>query len=60
MARILDSDTFSELLAERNLTVAQHAAKHLTEFGNFTISAMTFYETQRGLVHTPKPKKRLS
>jgi len=53
---ILDTDTFSEVLAERNTFVANRAAAYFTEFGNFTISSLTFFETHRGLIYKPKPK----
>jgi predicted nucleic acid-binding protein len=53
---VLATDTFSELLAQQNLYVAEHARSYFAEFGNFTISAMTYFETQKGLVYKPKPR----
>jgi len=57
MAQVLiDSDLFSELLAQKDPVVGANAAKYFKEFGNYTISAMTFFESQKGLTYKPKPK----
>lgn len=53
---ILDTDTFSEVLVAKNPSVVTRATEYLGHFGNFTISALTYFETQKGLVHKPKPK----
>lgn len=53
---ILDSDIFSELLERKNIIVATRAEEYFKQFGNFTISAMTFFEVQKGLIHKPKPR----
>jgi predicted nucleic acid-binding protein len=53
---LIDSDLFSEMLAQKDPIVAVNAAKYFKEFGNYTISAMTFFESQKGLVFKPKPK----
>jgi len=53
---ILDTTTLSEILSGHK-SVSDRARLYLEEHGNIRISSMTFFETQRGLVHTPKPKK---
>ena len=53
---ILDTDTFSEILARQNLSVTINATAYITQFGNFTISALTLFEMQKGLTYKPKPK----
>lgn len=53
---ILDSDIFSELLAQQNPVVAGKAKTYLGQFGNFTMCALTLFEIQKGLTYQPKPK----
>jgi predicted nucleic acid-binding protein len=45
---LLDTDTLSELLKQRNSTVAQHAAAYLQTHGQFAFSAFTRFEILRG------------
>ena len=53
---LLDSDTFSEILAQQNEAVSKRASEYFAEFGNFTISALTLFEVQSGLTSQNKPK----
>jgi hypothetical protein len=53
---ILDSDTFSEVLAQKSSIIATRATAHVAQFGNFTISALTLFEVQKGLSHQNKPR----
>ena len=47
-ACLLDTDMLSEILKQRNPTVALRAAEYLRNFGQFTFSAITRYEISRG------------
>jgi predicted nucleic acid-binding protein len=53
---VLDSDIFSEILARRNSDIESRAATYFSVFGNFTISALTLFEVQRGLTYQHKSK----
>ena len=53
---ILDSDIFSELLAQHDPVIAGKARAYLGQFGNFIVSALTFFEVQKGLTYRPKPR----
>lgn len=48
---VLDTDTLSEILKQKNAVVATHAAAYLTAHGQFAFSALTRYEILRGLKH---------
>jgi predicted nucleic acid-binding protein len=45
---LLDTDTLSEVLKQRNPTVAMHAAAYLAVHSQFAFSAFTRFETLRG------------
>lgn len=45
---LLDTDTLSEVLKQRNTTVARHAAAYLQAHGQFAFSAFTRFEILRG------------
>ena len=45
---LLDTDTLSEVLKQRNATVAQHAVAYLQDHGQFAFSAFTRFEILRG------------
>jgi tRNA(fMet)-specific endonuclease VapC len=47
---LLDTDILSELLKQKNATVVQNAAAYLAQHGQFVFSALTRYETLRGLL----------
>jgi predicted nucleic acid-binding protein len=46
---LVDTDILSELLRGRNSGVVQRARKHVTEFGPFSVSAVTVMEIAKGL-----------
>lgn len=48
-ASLLDTDTLSEILKQKNAVVAKRAAVYLQIHQHFTFSAMTRYEMLRGL-----------
>jgi hypothetical protein len=50
---ILDTDTFSVRLAQENPDVASQAPANLAQYGNFTISRITFLRTQESLASMP-------
>lgn len=45
----------SEVLGEQNLVIAKHANEYANVFGSFTVSVLTVFEIQKGLVHQRKP-----
>jgi tRNA(fMet)-specific endonuclease VapC len=45
---LLDTDTLSEILKQRNSTVARHAAAYLKTHGQFAFSAFSKFEILRG------------
>ena len=47
---LLDTDTVSEILKQRNTAVVDNAAAYLEEHGQFSLSAFTRYEVRRGYV----------
>ena len=47
---ILDTDILSEILKQKNPTVTQRAAAYLAAHGCFAFSALTRYESLRGLL----------
>jgi tRNA(fMet)-specific endonuclease VapC len=48
-AALLDTDILNEVLKQKNATVVRHAAKDLSEHGQFAISSIGRYEVLRGL-----------
>ena len=46
---LLDTDILSEMLKQRHARVVAHAAKYLTDQGQFALSALTRYEIVRGM-----------
>jgi tRNA(fMet)-specific endonuclease VapC len=46
---LLDTDILSEFLKQKNAAVLKNAAYYLAQYGQFAISAMTWYEVRRGL-----------
>jgi tRNA(fMet)-specific endonuclease VapC len=48
--RLLDSDTFSYLLRQRE-PVASRAKDYILRYGSLTISVITYYEVLRGLLY---------
>jgi tRNA(fMet)-specific endonuclease VapC len=46
---LLDTDTLSEVMKGKNLSVEQHAREYLRTHGQFRISVITRYEILRGL-----------
>lgn len=46
---LLDTDTYSEVVRERNARVANRASAYLQEFGRFTLSVVTVSEVVAGL-----------
>ncbi len=47
---LLDTDTLSEVLKLRDLSVARHAREYLGRFGRFHFSIITRFEILRGLL----------
>jgi tRNA(fMet)-specific endonuclease VapC len=47
---LLDTDTISEILRQRNPIVAKNAIEYLTQHSEFAFSAITHYEIVRGLL----------
>jgi tRNA(fMet)-specific endonuclease VapC len=45
---LLDTDTFSEVLRERDLAVSKNARQYLAQFGVFTLSVITVAEVIDG------------
>ncbi|QDT52786.1 tRNA(fMet)-specific endonuclease VapC [Caulifigura coniformis] len=48
-AVLIDTDTLSEVLKQKNALVVAQAAAYLDEHGRFSFSALTRYEVLRGL-----------
>lgn len=46
---LLDTDTLSEIIKRRNLSVIQKASEYLRQYGFFSFSLITRYEILRGL-----------
>jgi tRNA(fMet)-specific endonuclease VapC len=46
---VVDTDTLSEILKQKNLRVVERAEAYFQQFGTFTFSAITWYEIVRGL-----------
>jgi tRNA(fMet)-specific endonuclease VapC len=46
---VLDSDTLSEILKQKNLRVLERAERYFGQFGTFTFSAISWFEIVRGL-----------
>jgi tRNA(fMet)-specific endonuclease VapC len=46
---LLDTDTLSEIMRGRNLSVERHATEYLKAHGQFRFSVITRYEILRGL-----------
>jgi tRNA(fMet)-specific endonuclease VapC len=46
---LVDTDTLSELLKQKNSTIVAHGSAYLTQYGRFAFSSMTRYEVARGL-----------
>jgi tRNA(fMet)-specific endonuclease VapC len=46
---LLDTDTLSEVMKGKNLTIRQTARQYLDVYGRFTFSLITRYEILRGL-----------
>jgi len=49
---LLDTDTLSEVLKQRNATVVQRASAYLQQYQQFAFSSITRYEIVRGLKDT--------
>ena len=49
---LLDTDTLSEVLKQKDSNVVRHASNYLAQHQQFAISAMTRYEVLRGLKDT--------
>ncbi len=47
---LLDTDSLSEILKQRDPLVSQRAAKYMGEHGTFAFSEFTWFEVQRGLL----------
>lgn len=47
---LLDSDTFSEVLKQKDPNVVHAAQKYLKHQPRYALSAITFYEVHRGLI----------
>ena len=45
---LLDTDTLSEMLKQKNPTVTGHSVAYLAQHGQFALSAVTRYEIARG------------
>lgn len=52
---LIDTDIFSEILERRDPHVAARAKQYFRIYRTFTISAVTLFETFRGLEYKPKP-----
>ncbi len=46
---VVDTDTLSEILKQKNPQVLAHAEAYFQQFGTFVFSAITWYEIVRGL-----------
>jgi hypothetical protein len=56
---LLDTDTLSELLKLRNLSVQQKALAYTNQHGQIAFSAMTRYEINRGYKDREQPVSSL-
>jgi predicted nucleic acid-binding protein len=57
---LLDTDTISEILRQRNPVVAKHAIEYLIQHSEFALSAITHYEIVRGLLWRNATQKLLA
>lgn len=52
---VLDTDIFSEILDQKNPLVTERARQYYRVHRAFTVSAITIFETFKGLEYKPKP-----